>query len=164
MIQVDLASLALDSRGEPVVILKPISQDEGQAYVLPIWIGPQEATAIMLAVQGATASRPLAYDLMVRLLDALEGSVVQVAVTRLKHGTFFAEIELDTPTGRRVVDARPSDSIALAMRTTAPIFVSEDVMLEAGIAETQVSEADEESQVEEFSHFLDTVNPDDFRG
>lgn len=79
MIQVDLASLAVDSRGEPVVILKQWAEDSGDARVLPIWVGVQEASAIMLAVQGATTSRPMAYDLMVRLLDALGGSVVQVA-------------------------------------------------------------------------------------
>lgn len=164
MIQVDLASLAVDSRGEPVVLLKPISPEPGQDRVLPIWIGVQEASAIMLAVQGATASRPMAYDLMVRLLGALDGSVVQVAVTRLEHGTFFAEITLDTPSGRQVIDARPSDSIALATRTDAPIFVAAEVLAEAGVQPEQVSDADEESAIEEFTHFLDTVDPDDFRG
>ncbi|MGL5248275.1 MAG: bifunctional nuclease family protein, partial [Brooklawnia sp.] len=119
MIQVDLASMAVDSRGQPVVILKPKFPQQAPTKVLPIWIGAQEASAIMLAVEGATTSRPMSYDLMVRLLDALDASVRQVAVTKLEEGTFFAEITLDTNAGRRVIDARPSDSIALAMRTEA---------------------------------------------
>lgn len=165
MIEVEVASLAVDSRGEPVVLLKPTAEPAEDSLVLPIWIGVQEASAIMLAAQGATASRPMAYDLMVRLLGALSGSVARVAVTRLEGGTFYAEITLDTPSGRQVIDARPSDSIALAVRIGAPIFVAEDVLAVAGIrADRQESEAADETEIEEFSHFLDTVDPDDFRG
>ena len=165
MIQVDLASMAVDSRGQPVVILKPRFPQQAPVKVLPIWIGVQEASAIMLAIEGTTTSRPMSYDLMVRLLDALDASVRQVAVTKLEEGTFFAEITLDTNAGRRVIDARPSDSIALAMRTEAPIYIAEEVLREAGVSENQLSQAeDEETQIEEFTEFLDSVDPDDFRG
>lgn len=164
MIQVELANLAVDSRGEPVVLLRPIAPAVGTVRVLPIWIGAQEATAIMIAVQGVTTARPMAYDLMARLLAELGGQVVQVAVTRLEEGTFYAEISLDTPTGPRVIDARPSDSIALAMRTGAPVFVAAQVLAEAGVDQAQISDPEQESEIEEFSHFLDTVDPDDFRG
>lgn len=162
MIQMDIASLAVDARGEPVVILRP-TEHEGPARLLPIWIGVQEANAIMLAVQGATTSRPMAYDLMVQLLEELGGAVVQVAVTRLEEGTYYAEVTLDTPAGRKVIDARPSDSIALASRTNAPMFVAEEVMAEAGVLEEE-SEEEKETEIAEFSKFLDTVDPDDFRG
>ena len=92
-------------------------------------------------------------------------TVLQVAVTKLEEGTFFAEITLETPSGIQVVDARPSDSIALAMRTEAPIYIAEEVLREAGVSENQLSEAqDEETQIEEFTEFLDSVDPDDFRG
>ena len=165
MIQVDLASMAVDSRGQPVVILKPKFPQQAPTKVLPIWIGAQEASAIMLAVEGATTSRPMSYDLMVRLLDVLGATVLQVAVTKLEEGTFFAEIPLEPPSGIQVVDARPSDSIALAMRTEAPIYIAEEVLREAGVSENQLSEAqDEETQIEEFTEFLDSVDPDDFRG
>lgn len=168
MIQVDLASMAVDSRGQPVVILKPRFPQQAPVKVLPIWIGVQEASAIMLAIEGTTASRPMSYDLMARLLDALNATVLQVAVTRLEGGTFFAEITLETPSGIQVLDARPSDSIALAMRTEAAIFLDEGVLQEAGVPESQLATGDEpidkESQIEEFHHFLDTVDPDDFRG
>ncbi|MGB3956176.1 MAG: bifunctional nuclease family protein [Brooklawnia sp.] len=164
MIQVELASMAVDSRGQPVVILRP-SFPQPQPYVLPIWIGVQEASAIMFALEGVTAARPMSYDLMVRLLDAMDATVQQVAVTRLEEGTFFAEITLVTPAGRRIIDARPSDSIALAMRTESPIYIAEEVLREAGVSESQLAEApDEEATIEEFTEFLDTVDPDDFRG
>lgn len=164
MIEVELASLAVDSRGQPVVVLRAVSPDVRPARLLPIWIGVQEATAIMLALEGAAPARPMSYDLMVRLLERLQASVRSVAVTALDSGTFYAEITLDTPTGVHVVDARPSDSVALAVRTDAPIFVAESVMAQAGLAEVNPPSEDDESQLAEFSEFLDTVNPDDFRG
>ncbi|MGI5952449.1 MAG: bifunctional nuclease family protein [Brooklawnia sp.] len=164
MIQVEFNSLAVDTRGLPVVLLRPKDPHDDPVHVLPIWIGMQEASAIVVAAQGAVTARPMAYDLMVRLLDALQGSVVQVAVTRLEEGTFYAEITLDTPFGRQVIDARPSDSVALALRVEAPIFVAEAVLREAGIPAELITEQDEESQIEEFNEFLDSVDPDDFRG
>ncbi len=170
MILVEVATLALDARGEPVVILRPVEAGEG-TKLLPIWIGVQEANAIMLSVERLTAERPMSYDLMVRLLEMSGSSVSQVAVTRLEGGTFFAEITLQTAEGVRVVDARPSDSIALATRTGAPMYVAAAVLEEAGVAgiieegtgDAEPGEVPEE-EIEEFSKFLDQVNPDDFRG
>ena len=113
----------------------------------------------------------MSYDLMVRLLEMSGSSVSQVAVTRLEGGTFFAEITLQTAEGVRVVDARPSDSIALATRTGAPMYVAAAVLEEAGVAgiiEEGTGDAEPgevaEEEIEEFSKFLDQVNPDDFRG
>lgn len=164
MIQVDLTSMAIDARGLPVVLLKPSVPREDLKVFLPIWIGGQEATAIMVALEGAVLARPMSYDLMSRLLEAMDATVDRVAVTRLEAGTFYAEITLGTADGPKVIDARPSDSIALALRVGAPIFVAEEVLREAGIHEGELSEAEEEAQVEQFSEFLDTVDPDDFRG
>jgi hypothetical protein len=174
MIEVELASLTVDSRGAPVVILRPIEDDRDRARLLPIFIGVQEATAIMLAAEGSTASRPMSYDLMVRLLKALGGTLVGIAVTRLEGGTFFAEITLDTPSGRQWIDARPSDSIALAMRLGAPMFVARAVLDEAAVTEEEAtgeratasppSAEEQESQIAAFTDFLDQVDPDDFKG
>jgi len=175
VIQVELASLTVDSRGAPVVILRPIEDDRDHARLLPIFIGVQEATAIMLAAEGTTAARPMSYDLMVRLLEALGGSVVGIAVTRLEGGTFYAEITLETPSGRQWIDARPSDSIALAMRVGAPMFVAKAVLDEAAVTEEEASgeratpasppsEAEQESQIAAFTDFLDKVDPEDFKG
>lgn len=164
MIGVRIASLAVDSRGQPVVILKPIDEPAGQGKLLPIWIGVPEATAIVLATEGTAPPRPLVYDLMTRLLGALDATVEQVEVTRLEEGTFYAEIRLRTAHGLQVIDARPSDSIALAIRVGAPIYVAASVLEEAGMPDESTAEADEESQVEAFNEFLDTVDPEDFRG
>ncbi|MDO5495685.1 MAG: bifunctional nuclease family protein, partial [bacterium] len=145
MILVEVATLALDARGEPVVILRPVGA--GEQKLLPIWIGVQEANAIMLSVEQMTAERPMSYDLMSKLLDETGASVTQVAVTRLEGGTFYAVISLQTAEGERSVDARPSDSIALAARTGAPIYVAAEVLEEAGV--TGVIEEDSEGDSEE---------------
>ncbi|MBI5028684.1 MAG: bifunctional nuclease family protein [Actinobacteria bacterium] len=163
VIEVRIASLAVDSRGQPVVVLAPASAEQGARRLLPIWIGVPEATAIMLAVAGEAPSRPQVYDLMTTLLDRLDADVEKVVVTRLEGGTFFAEITLATPSGREVVDARPSDSIALAVRTGAPVFVAEAVFAEAGMPDADGA-GDEQSQLAAFHEFLDDVEPDDFRG
>lgn len=164
MIEVQVTSLAVDSRGQPVVVLAPSGPEQGAARrLLPIWIGLPEATAIMLAVEGAQASRPQVYDLMTTLVGRLGAEVAKVEVTKLEGGTFFAEITLATPSGAEVIDARPSDSIALAVRTGAPIFVAEAVFAEAGMPDAE-SEGDEQSQLADFHRFLDDVEPDDFRG
>lgn len=163
MIQVQLASIAVDSRGQPVVVLAPIDAEPGARRLLPIWIGLPEASAIMLAVEGARPARPQTYDLITTLLERLDGEVAQVVVTKLEEGTFYAEITLVTPSGSELIDARPSDSIALAVRTGAPIFVAEAVFADAGMPDAEAA-GDEQTQLAEFHQFLDGVEPDDFRG
>ena len=107
----------------------------------------------------------MSYDLMYSLLQTLGATVSQVAITRLVEGTFYAEITLDTATGPRVVDARPSDSVALAARAGARILVAEDVFDAAALeVDEPPAPADPDADVEQFSRFLDTVDPDDFRG
>lgn len=163
MIQVQLASIAVDSRGQPVVVLAPIDADHSARRLLPIWIGLPEASAIMLAVEGVQPSRPQTYDLMITLLARAGAQVSRVVVTRLEEGTFYAEITLETASGPEVIDARPSDSIALAVRTGAPIFVAEAVFADAGMPDAEAA-GDEQMKLAEFHQFLDGVEPDDFRG
>lgn len=176
MVQVRVAGLVVDPQAQPVVILKPIGEEMGQGKLLPIWIGPQEATAIMLAVQGQEPPRPLPYDLMRRLLDALDATLESVEVTKIEDGTFFAEIALRTRDGVRLVDARPSDSIALASRSGAPIWVADEVLEVAGIDDEtepagedeaggpETEAIDEEAEVARFTEFLEQVDPEDFKG
>jgi bifunctional DNase/RNase len=163
VIEVRVGSLAVDSRGQPVIILEPVAAGDGVRTLLPIWIGAQEATAIMLVAQGEAPPRPLVYDLMATLIDRLDARVQQVAVTRLEEGTFYAEITVRSEAGDEVVDARPSDSIALAVRTGAPIFVAEALFAQAGVTDA-ASAGGEETEVEAFHEFLESVDPDDFRG
>ena len=160
MIEVKVAGVALDSAGQHVILLRPIEDTAEPALLLPIWIGAQEATSILVAVQGVETPRPLAHDLMRSILEALDTYVTDVRVTAIVDGTFYAEIELATSGGPRVIDSRPSDAIALASRVGVPIHVAEAVFTEVGVVDAR---PEAEVDVEEFARFLDTVDPDDFR-
>ncbi len=156
MIELELVGVRVElPHNQPIVLLK----ETGGARFLPIWIGAVEATAIAFAMQGVNSPRPLTHDLMRDLLTSLEVGMERVVVTELRDGTFYAEIHM-TRNGQAVqVSSRPSDAIALAVRTTAPIFADESVLTEAGIE----IEDEEEDEVERFKEFLDQVSPEDFR-
>ncbi|HYD10667.1 MAG TPA: bifunctional nuclease family protein [Acidimicrobiales bacterium] len=145
----------------PVVLLR---EQVGEQRVLPIYIGPEEAKAIALALEGVVPPRPLTHDLLRDVLGALDVAVVRVSVTALEDRTFFAELELRVD-GRTVrVSARPSDAIALAVRVDCPIYAAEAVLDEAA-APPEDEEGDGQEQeeiVEEFREFIDQVNPEDF--
>jgi bifunctional DNase/RNase len=142
---------------QPIVLLKT---REGNKF-LPIWIGHPEAAAILMRLQGANTPRPMTHDLMSDMLGELEINCTRVAVTELRENTFYAAITLQL-NGREVeVDSRPSDALALAVRTGAPIFAAEDVIAESGI-EFEHPVEDTEEVVEKFKDFLDSVSPEDF--
>ncbi len=162
MVQVRVAGVALDGAGQHVILLKPLAGLPGDDRVLPIWIGAQEATSILIAVEGATTPRPLAHDLIRALLEELGAVVERVEVTRIEDGTYYAEIQMMSGGAVHVVDARPSDAVAVASRTGAPLFVADDVLEEAGVPGLIV-QGEEEEAVEEFHRFLEDVDPDDFR-
>lgn len=133
--------------------------------MLPIWIGPNEAAAIAMALQGVTAPRPLTHDLFVGTLEQLGTPLRSVRITRLEDGIFYGELVLGEG-DRTVVDARPSDAIALALRAGAPVLVADAVMDEAGVPveEQDAGEpTDEAEEVERFREFLDSVDPQDFQ-
>ncbi|MET0726390.1 MAG: bifunctional nuclease family protein [Leifsonia sp.] len=151
--------------GQHIILLKPVGDAPGAGRVLPIWIGEQEATSTLFALGGDTPPRPLSHDLMKTLLDTVGAHVERVEVTRIEEGTFYAEITLVTSAGPLVLDARPSDSVALAVRSEAPLFVADGVLDEAGIPAEMVEPlADEEEELDEFKKFLDDVDPEDFQG
>ncbi|SFN44632.1 bifunctional nuclease family protein [Mycetocola miduiensis] len=165
MVQVRIVGVALDSRGQPLILLKPLSET-GSERMLPIWIGAQEATSILIAVEGAEAPRPLSHDLMKTLLETVGATVERVDVTKIEDGTFYAEITLHTKDGALAIDSRPSDAIALAARMDAPIWVNDEVLEEAGIVDEgeKTDPVEQEERVDEFRKFLDEVDPDDFQG
>ncbi|MQA84854.1 MAG: bifunctional nuclease family protein [Streptosporangiales bacterium] len=136
---------------QPIVLLK---EAEGERY-LPIWIGAVEATAIAFAQQGVLPARPLTHDLFRDVLEALGVQLKTVNITTLREGIFFADLIFSNGVE---VSARPSDSIALALRTGAEIFASEEVLDEAGVAIPD----EQEDEVEKFREFLDTITPEDF--
>ena len=136
---------------QPIVLLKEVSGDR----YLPIWIGAVEATAIAFAQQGVVTARPMTHDLMRDLLQAFDRTLETVTITELRDGIFYAELGFS---GGVTVSARPSDAIALAMRSGATIRSSLAVLDEAGIAIPD----EQEDEVEKFREFLDTITPEDF--
>src|SRR5690606_23886600 len=128
----------------------------GDRY-LPIWIGSVEATAIALEQQGVRPARPLTHDLLKEVIGALGRELEQVVITDLKEGTFFAELVFD---GDVRVSARPSDSVALALRAGVPVHAEDSVLDEAGL----IIPDEQEDEVEKSREFLDSVPPEDFRG
>jgi uncharacterized protein len=166
MIQVRVASLAVDPRSnQPVLLLRPLDETGVPARLLPIWIGHPEATAILLAIEGVETPRPMTHDLLAGIVDALNAYVERVEITRVDEGTFYAAIVIRAEELTRAVDARPSDSIALALRTGSPIFVDEDVLESAAVIDEEPGpQVDEDAEVEEFRRFLESVDPEDFQG
>jgi bifunctional DNase/RNase len=138
---------------QPIVLLK---ESAGERY-LPIWIGAVEATAIAFAQQGVVPPRPMTHDLIRDLLQAAGQELSQVQITALQDGIFYAELIFASGLE---VSARPSDAIAIALRTGSPIFGAEDVLEEAGITIPD----EQEDEVERFREFLDQISPEDFEG
>lgn len=158
MIELNLVGVRVElPTNQPIVLLK---ERDGERY-LPIWIGAVEATAIAFAMQGVVTQRPMTHDLLKSILEEIGVSVAQISITELREGTFYSSIRLNMNGAVHEVSSRPSDAIALAVRTNVPIFASEDVVEEAGI--TIRDEDAEENEVEEFRRFLDEVSPEDFR-
>lgn len=138
---------------QPLVLLR---ETEGSRY-LPIWIGAVEASAIAYAQQGTETVRPLTHELMQHLIEALGDELAEVRIIDVRDGVFYASLIF---VSGAEVEARPSDSIALALRAGARIVCTEDVLDEAGIESTR----DEEEEVEKFREFLEEVQPEDFHG
>ena len=144
----------------PIVILKV--EDENR--YLPIWIGQPEARSILMKLQNQEFSRPLTHDLAVNLVAELGGSMEKVTVTELKDSTFFAVISVEID-GRTVeIDSRPSDAIALAVRSGAEIFAADDVIEEAAVVfEEAIEETPEDEVVDKFKDWMNQVSPEDFK-
>ena len=144
---------------QPIVLLKTA---DGNKF-LPIWIGHPEAAAILMKLQGAATPRPMTHDLFTDILSQLEARVVKIAVTELRENTFYAQITVAVDGTEIEIDSRPSDAIALAVRSDAPIYAAEAVIEESAI-EFEQEDVDQEEVVEEFKKFLDEVKPEDFSG
>jgi bifunctional DNase/RNase len=136
---------------QPIVLLREAA---GERY-LPIWIGAVEATAIAFAQQGVVPPRPLTHDLLKDVLEATGNDLAEVRITEVNDGIFYATLVLGSGVE---VSARPSDSIALALRTGTRIVCAEELLDDAGIAVPD----EREEEVEKFREFLDQVSPEDF--
>ena len=143
---------------QPIVLLKTV---EGNKF-LPIWIGHPEAAAILIKLQGTQLPRPMTHDLLMNVIGQFQAEVARITVTELKDSTFYATLTLAKDGTEFEVDSRPSDALALAVRTEAPIFASNELIDENAI-EFEREVDDTEEIVESFRDFLEGVSPDDFR-
>ena len=158
---------------QPIVLLKEV---EGSRF-LPIWVGAVEATAIAFAQQGMVAQRPLTHDLISNILEAADLTLTAVQVVQLKDGIFYAELQVRTDSGTVLkISARPSDAIAIALRTKSNILADSDLLDEVGIdiperllGDGEIGlgtsgEGGSDVELERFREFLDQINPEDFAG
>ena len=172
MVEVRLRAVRVDLQSNTPVLL--LQETEGLGRTLPIFIGAPEATAIAFSLQGMDTPRPMTHDLIRDLLESLGADVIRVVVTELRASTYYADIVLRTE-GREVpVSSRPSDAVAVAVRTGAPLFVADDLMDAEGVmlavdedededdAERSEEAGNPEEIVGEFRSFLDTIRPEDF--
>ncbi len=156
-LEVVVDGLALDmTTNSPVMILSP----EGVNKVLPIWIGHAEAWGIAMELSGVKPKRPMTYDLLLNIITAVEAKVERVEITALEEQTFFARIHLDSDGRKFDLDARPSDSVAIALKAGAPIFVNQELfnIEPGGSTEAPPMPTDPESLRER----LKKINPEDF--
>jgi bifunctional DNase/RNase len=164
MIPMLIVGLQMNPSGTSVVVLAESSNAE---RMLPILIGPAEAQAIAIAVAGIELPRPGTHDLMLAVMDRLESRLLKVAVTELIEGTFHAELFIDSHGESCSVSARPSDALALAVRTDVPIYVHSTVLSEAAVdvqrdSDQPLSDEEIDKVVEEFHELLSTARPEDF--
>jgi uncharacterized protein len=154
---------------QPIVLLKTA---DGNRF-LPIWIGHPEAAAILVKLQNAAPARPMTHDLLTDVVGQLDAEVISIAVTEMRENTYYARITLRQNGSEIEIDSRPSDAIALAVRSGATIYVADEVIEESGVEfESDGSDPDLGSGIgvqpladldpDEFRAFLDTVSPDEF--
>jgi bifunctional DNase/RNase len=156
MIEMIVGGIGFDPRNlSPIVLLR----DQEELNFLPIWIGVFEAAAIAMELQGVQPPRPMTHDLLRQVVESLGGKINKVIINDIKEGTFLALVEILTKEGKTInLDARPSDAIALALRSRSPIFVSEIVMMQAKLVN---SEKDAE-ETKKFKEFIENLKPEDF--
>lgn len=157
MIEMQVMGIALDTKtGSPIVVLN----DKDNRKALPIWIGSAEASSIIRHIENIPAPRPMTHDLICNILDTLGYYVEKIEINDIAEGTYFANIYIKNSEATHVIDSRPSDAIAVALRTKAAIFVTPNVIADGTISTDQ--ERDEE-EAEEFRQFIQDIKPSDFQ-
>ena len=164
MVEMELLGVQVEMPSQsPLLLLRETS---GPQRVLPVVIDTPEAQAIYRGIERIRVPRPLTHDLMTAMLDIFGATLERVTITDLRDRTFFAELEFAVGSNSHTLSARPSDAIALAVRSDAPIFASESVLDEAGqviqLPGDDDDDVDPEELLDEFKQFLDDVQPDDF--
>jgi bifunctional DNase/RNase len=147
MLRMIIEGVGFDHQKQTVVVLK----DWEGSKLLPIWIGPSEAKAIALELEGAKPSRPLSHDLLLQAIALAQGKVTRIVINDLQDATFYATIDIDTPDGIKHIDARPSDAIAVAVRAKCPVFVDgavEESLIEMSDVVTATESSEDVSELE----------------
>ncbi len=142
----------------PIVLLK----DAEEKDVLPIWIGLLEASSIATTLENISTPRPMTHDLMKNIMENLGVRVVRIEINDLKDNTYYALIHLETDNRRLVVDSRPSDAIAIALRTGAPIFVEESVIKKSSKIDLSTKGDKVVTEAGDWEDILENLSPDDF--
>ena len=156
MIEMKVAGIAVDAgTRSPIVLLR----DSSQRRQLPIFISPEQARAISAVIEGEKPTRPMTHDLMVNLLKAWDMSLQRVVIHALRDNTFYAVMTVGKGEKKKELDARPSDAISVALRVNAPIWVMEEVVLDAAMPVDREADAAEK---EAFHAFLSDISPADF--
>tara|TARA_B100000131_G_scaffold205906_1_gene198048 strand:- start:45 stop:524 length:480 start_codon:yes stop_codon:yes gene_type:complete len=154
-INVEVNSIRLEESSEtPILLLL----DPSTQRVLPIWIGTIEAVSIAYAQEGILHDRPQTHDLLLNMVEALDGTINEVNISNIEENTYFADIILNTLNGTVTLSARPSDAIALALRTNIPVTVNQDVF-ETNSIDLII---DNSNEIEEFKEFIKDIKPEDF--
>ena len=160
MIEVEVVGIRLEiPTNQHVLIL----QDFAQSRYLPVWIGPAEASAITLSIEGVIPPRPLTHDLLADVIEGLGAVLTSVTINQFVDGVFMALLQF---VNHDSISARPSDAIALAVRLDVPVFVDSQVMDEAALDIDEDEDEDEtvdpQIELDKFRAFLDEINPEDF--
>jgi bifunctional DNase/RNase len=154
-INVEVNSIRLEESSEtPILLLL----DPSTQKVLPIWIGTIEAVSIAYAQEGVLHDRPQTHDLLLNMVEALDGTIKEVNISNIEENTYFADIILNTINGTVTLSARPSDAIALALRSNIPVTVNQDVF-ETNSIDLII---DNSNEIEEFKEFIKDIKPEDF--
>jgi len=163
MVPVTIETLVVAVLPTPsVVVLRPRHDEVLSERVLPIWIGPAEAASIGIALEGQTRLRPMTHDFLATTIQALGSDVERIVIDRVEGSTFYATVYLQRDGHIINLDARPSDSIALALRMNVPLFVDEDVLNSASYPYDFSKERDTEAAMGDFRSFIDSISPEDF--
>ena len=159
MIEMTVAGVRIEfPSNSPIVLLR---EAEGERF-LPIWIGQSEAQAIAIGQQGLVTPRPMTHDLLKNILDEMSVQVTSITITELRDGVFHAVIGLQRNGSSFEISSRPSDAIALAVRCSAPLFASEELLDEGGQEPPAEPEEEAEEIIDEFRDFIEHVSPEDF--
>jgi len=156
MVVMKVSGIVLDPQSRtPILVLR----DMDDRRALLIWIGPPEANSIMLVLENIKLSRPATHDLMNNILKGLKAELKSIIIHDMKESTFFAQLNLHSNGKDIVVDSRPSDAVAIALRADVPIYVSEQVMMSSSIP---IDQSKDEEEADQFKKFIDSVKPSDF--